>query len=146
MIRSAKSYSIVDHKLLHGKYLHNLSHSAMALYLFLVVVGDQEGKSFYGEKTLVSILRMTPAQLHSAIGELVQAGLIVHQTPYFWVQTIQGGFCERRTDSKSGLSKGSLETQFPADRRQEAWALPEESLKTLFRNLRETIYADKMHG
>jgi len=117
----------------------------MALYLFLVVVGDKEGKSFYGKTTLISILRITPPQLHSSIEELVSADLITHQSPYFWVQSITGGFCERRNDSKNHLSQGNLETQFSANRGAD-WGLPEESLNTLFRNLRKTILAKKAHG
>ena len=46
-MRWAKSYSIVDHGLLHGGYFHRLSHEAPSLYLFLVVVGDRDGKSYY---------------------------------------------------------------------------------------------------
>jgi hypothetical protein len=118
----------------------------MALYLFLVVVGDKEGKSFYGETTLLSILRMTPDLFCSALRELRQCNLVVYQHPYFWVQTIQGGFCEqRRTQQKSGLSQRSREALFPTDAGK-SWDLPKESLQTLFRNLREKISTNKDHG
>ncbi|OGP96081.1 MAG: hypothetical protein A2157_19010 [Deltaproteobacteria bacterium RBG_16_47_11] len=37
-MRWARSYSIIDHQILHGRYLHRLSHESISLYLFLVVV------------------------------------------------------------------------------------------------------------
>jgi len=52
MMRQAKSYSIIDHYLLHGGYLHRLSHEAMVLYLFLALVGDKSGRSFYADATI----------------------------------------------------------------------------------------------
>jgi hypothetical protein len=70
-MRSARSYSIVDHALYHGGYLHRLSHEAMALYLFLLVVGDRDGRSFYGEATLGEILRLGPAALAGAAARAV---------------------------------------------------------------------------
>jgi hypothetical protein len=87
-MRSAKSYSIVDHALYHGGYLHRLSHEAMALYLFLVVVGDREGRSFYGEATLGEILRLGPAALAAARSALLREELIDFRKPYWWVKSL----------------------------------------------------------
>jgi hypothetical protein len=90
-MRRAKSYSIVDHALLHGGYLRRLSHESLILYLFLVVVGDREGRSFYREETIQEILRLTDRQLISARAQLTGEGLIEYRRPYWWVSTIQGG-------------------------------------------------------
>lgn len=87
-MREAKSYSIIDHELLHGGYLSHLSHRALALYLFLAVVGDREGKSYYSESSIGSILRIDPGQLCDAANELAQDGLITHQKPYWYVSTL----------------------------------------------------------
>ncbi|MBF0104599.1 MAG: tyrosine-type recombinase/integrase [Deltaproteobacteria bacterium] len=57
--RWAKSYSIVDHKLLHDGIFQKLSPFALSLYLFLVVVGDRCGKSFYSEIAIRSILKFS---------------------------------------------------------------------------------------
>lgn len=70
-MRRARSYSIVDHQLLNGGYLHRLSHEALALYLFLVVVADRGGKSFWSEKSISQILRMSASeffQSHAGFG------------------------------------------------------------------------------
>jgi len=95
-MRWAKSYSILDHALLHGGYLHRLNHEAIALYLFLVVVSDREGKSFYAEKTIGEILRLSPKALAAAKGELLEAQLISYRAPHFWVRNIEVSHGERR--------------------------------------------------
>lgn len=87
-MRWAKSYSIIDHELLHQGYLHRLSHEAMALYLFLVVVSDREGKSFYNETTIIMILRFSKEIFVQVLKELIDANLIEYRRPYFWVKNI----------------------------------------------------------
>ncbi len=88
MMRWAKSYSIIDHQLLHGGYLHRLSHEAMVLYLFLALVGDISGRSFYADVTITLILRLEMQALHHARLELIKEGLIAYRKPYWRVKTI----------------------------------------------------------
>lgn len=87
-MRWTTSYGIVDHQLLHGRYLHRLSHQALALYLFLVVVADRYGKSFYGDTTIETILRLTTVQLNQARDELVRHLLIDYRRPNWWVKSL----------------------------------------------------------
>lgn len=88
MMRRAKSYSIIDHQLLHGGYLHRLSHEAMVLYLFLALVGDRSGRSFYADLTVTLILRLKGRDLYQARLELIKEGLIDYRKPYWRVKTI----------------------------------------------------------
>lgn len=88
MKRQAKSYSIVDHKLLHGGYLGRLTHQALVLYLFLVVVGDWEGKSFYSTSSIGRILRMGLLEICQGKEELLKAQLIDYKKPYWRVLTL----------------------------------------------------------
>jgi hypothetical protein len=90
-MRWARSFSIVDHMLLHGGYLGRLSHAAMGLYLFLVVVGDREGRSFYSEVRVMEILRLAEETFTAARLELVEEGLIDYRRPYWWVRTLSQG-------------------------------------------------------
>ncbi len=90
-MRHAKSYSIIDHQILHGGYLHRLSHEAMILYLFLVVVGDREGRSFYADTTIMEILRLDNTDLNNARLELEAEGLIYYRWPYWFVRNIKEG-------------------------------------------------------
>jgi len=88
-MRWAKSYSIVDHQLLHLGFFQNLSVEALALYLFLVVVSDRDGKSYYAERTVADILRLSPERYRTARLELTQSGLIDFRCPYFWVKNLR---------------------------------------------------------
>ena len=97
-MRWARSYSIIDHELLHGGYLNRLSHEALILYLFLVVVGDREGRSFYGERTIMDIVRLSDEALTRARIELVGEGLIEYRRPYWWVRTISPGKATTRSN------------------------------------------------
>ena len=87
-MRQARSYGIVDHQLLHGKYLHRLSHKALALYLFLVVVSDREGKNFYADKTVAQILRLSDDQLKDARSSLIRLKLLDYRSPYWWLMSL----------------------------------------------------------
>lgn len=87
-MRWAKSYSIVDHQLLHQGFFKFLSVEALALYLFLVVVADGEGKSYYAERTVSDILRLPPENYSRALKELTLSGLVDFRRPYFWVKNL----------------------------------------------------------
>ena len=96
-MRWARSYSIVDHQLLHGGYCRRLSHQALTLYLFVVVVGDSQGKSFYADPTIGRILRLSDADLALARNALIQEGLITYHKPYWWVNNLSLPQCKRPT-------------------------------------------------
>ena len=83
-MRWARSYSIIDHQILHGRYLHRLSHESMVLYLFLVVVGDRQGRSFYSDRSITEILRLSSPQIHHAREELISESLVTHVHPYIF--------------------------------------------------------------
>ncbi len=87
-MRWARSYSIIDHEILHGGYLYRLCHESMVLYLFLVVVGDREGRSFYAETTIMEILCLSGKELEGACLQLIKEGLIDYRSPYWWVRDI----------------------------------------------------------
>lgn len=89
-MRWAKSYSIVDHQLLHGGYLYRLSHEGMILYLFLVVVGNRKGMSYYADSTIMRIVRLSCEELEGARSQLTKEGLIEYHKPYWWVKNICG--------------------------------------------------------
>ncbi len=60
----------------------------MVLYLFLVVVGDREGRSFYSDQSVSEILRLDSAVLSGARKELITEGLIGYRRPYWEVRQI----------------------------------------------------------
>ncbi len=115
-MRWAKSYSIIDHEILHGGYLHRLSHESMILYLFLVIVADRDGRSFYADTTIEDILRLDNASVNNARIELLKEGLIYYQSPYWWIKNLKGGKTNgRRSKAKDTLSKRCNGTEFSPD-------------------------------
>jgi len=81
-------FSWVDHRLVRERYLERCDHSALALYLFLVTVGDEQGVSYYADATLVRGLSMSTARLSQARGDLVRQGLIAYQRPLYQVLSL----------------------------------------------------------
>jgi hypothetical protein len=58
------------------------------LYLFLAVVGDSGGRSFYSPLSVGKILRMDPGELTQAREELIKERLIAYEQPYWRILTL----------------------------------------------------------
>lgn len=88
-MRRAHQYSIVDHELLHGGYLTHLSLGGMALYLFLTVVGDKNGMSYYSLKTISCFLKLQDEKfIKYYLDEFLKLKLVRYQKPNFWVSEL----------------------------------------------------------
>ncbi len=61
----------------------------MALYLFLVTVGDQQGLSYYSDRSLGSTLSMNLLSLDKSRSELIQAQLIAYRKPLYQVLSLE---------------------------------------------------------
>lgn len=83
-----KSFSWIDHRLVRERHIERLSHGAMALYLFLVCVGDRQGLSYYSDQSLVDKLKMEAAVLDHARSELIAADLVAWQQPIYQVLSL----------------------------------------------------------
>lgn len=106
-MRWAKSYSIIDHELLHGGYLHRLRHESIILYLFLVVVGDRDGRSYYAETTVMDILRLGKRELDAARLQLTEEGLLIeYRRPYWRVLDIPVRRCHGGATAEDTVSAG----------------------------------------
>jgi hypothetical protein len=68
----------VDHRLVREHYAERCSHGALALYLFLVVVSDGEGVSWWSERNLSLRLGMDADRLRQARAELEAADLVAY--------------------------------------------------------------------
>lgn len=103
-MREAASYGIVDRRLLFDRYLNRMSHKGMALYLFLILAADREGRSFYGDRSIAETLNLSPADIDGARRELIDAGLIDYRRPYFWVKTLSASRIRSCSTAKSSGS------------------------------------------
>jgi len=67
------------------------------LYLFLVTVGDAEGLSYYGDKSIMQRLSMDPNALQNARNNLVQNGMIAWQEPLYQVLSLDISHTAKRS-------------------------------------------------
>ena len=75
--RIPKRFSWLDHRLVRRNYLKQCSTDALALYLFLVTVGDCEGLSYYHDESIERYLNFsTSSSVNSCREELISAGLL----------------------------------------------------------------------
>ncbi len=80
-----KQFSWVDQRLVRDLHTGRLSHSACALYLFLVTVADVRGLSYYADFSVCRRLSMSQSDLHKARKELLQHALLAYQRPLYQV-------------------------------------------------------------
>jgi hypothetical protein len=83
------SFSWVDRRFLGDGYLEQLSHEATLLYFFLVTVSDAQGLSFYGDRRIETLLKMSEDILDRARGALIDIGLIAYRPPLYQVLDIK---------------------------------------------------------
>jgi len=115
--RVPKQFSWVDHRLVRDKHLCGLSHRSLALYLFLVTVGDADGMSYYSDGAIERYLELDAATLAHTRAELRQAGLLAFRRPLYQVLSLEGSsyrtpavLCESSAPRSSGelASLGNL--------------------------------------
>ncbi|MFQ5842793.1 MAG: hypothetical protein ACE5I8_10185 [Thermodesulfobacteriota bacterium] len=81
-------FSWVDHRLVRDRYLESCTHAAAALYLFLVTVADSQGLSYYSDPSIRTRLSMDALTLEGARRNLIEAGLIAYQKPFYQVLSL----------------------------------------------------------
>lgn len=82
-------FSWVDHRLVRDRYIERCDAPALALYLFLVTVGDAQGLSYYGDASVARHLSLDRATLVRARQGLIQAGLIAYEPPLYQVLALE---------------------------------------------------------
>ena len=89
-----KTFSWLDHRLVRDQYIDRLTHPEAALYLFLVIVADAQGLSYYAERTISQRLDMDPVMIQEARSGLIRTGLIAYQKPLYQVLALDGNRCD----------------------------------------------------
>jgi len=84
-----RQFSWIDQRLVRDGHIRNRSPQALALYLLLCSVADAQGTSYYSDTTTGKLLSFSSAQLREARAELVTAGLIAHQSPFYQVLSLE---------------------------------------------------------
>jgi hypothetical protein len=82
------SFSWVDHRLITGGFLADLSSVEILLYLFLVAVSDRFGISFYHQDKIASLLKIDLASLGKAREGLIQRSLLAYEPPLYQILSL----------------------------------------------------------
>lgn len=73
------SFAWIDHRLLRNGYLQVMTHEDLALYLFLVLVADRKGVSFYRKEKICDAVSLDFRQFEVAKDRLVGLKLIAFE-------------------------------------------------------------------
>ena len=83
--RLPRSFSWLDHRLARSGHLKKCGSDALAVYLFLVIVGDADGLSYYSDASMCVLLPLTEEKVPAARKNLINVGLIVYEPPLYQV-------------------------------------------------------------
>lgn len=76
-------FSWLDQRLVTAQHLRECSRSAQALYLFLAVVSDAEGLSYYSDKSIGIHLAISREELLAARRCLIERSLLLFERPLY---------------------------------------------------------------
>jgi hypothetical protein len=86
-----RQFSWIDQRLVRNRHIQGPTPRALALYLFLCTVADAEGLSYYSDASAGALLACSGSELRAARAELVAAGLIAYQSPFYQVLGLEPG-------------------------------------------------------
>ena len=79
------SFAFIPHRFLSGGFLASLSREELRLYFLLVVAADKHGLSYYGGKSICSLLQVSEDEYSSARDQLIARDLIAFDGTLFQV-------------------------------------------------------------
>lgn len=86
--RLPEGFGWVDHRLVRENLIENFSAESLALYLFLLTVGDENGVSWYSDASICKRLKsldLTISSLKILRNELIAGELIAYRKPHYQV-------------------------------------------------------------
>lgn len=92
------SFGWIEHRFVRDGFLEGLRHPEALLYVFLAIVADERGISFYAQDRIRQLLGIPYAHtLQSAINELVDRDLLAYSSGIFQVLDLppSGGLYDR---------------------------------------------------
>ena len=85
---TGKSFCFIPHRFLTDGFLQLLTRHELALYLFLVLASDKCGLSYYGDKSICSLLSLKEQDYLFARSCLIHKDLIVYDGTLFQVLSL----------------------------------------------------------
>ena len=84
-----RQFSWIDQRLVRDRHIQGRSPEALALYLLLCTVADAQGASYYSDATAGKLLALSSTRLREARSELIAAGLIAYDAPFYQVLSLE---------------------------------------------------------
>jgi hypothetical protein len=88
----AGSFAFIEHRFLREGFFQCLNHHELLLYLFLVLVADRKGLSYYSYDKICTLLRMSVDEYILARDALIEKDLIAFDGHLFQVLSLPQGF------------------------------------------------------
>ena len=82
------SFAFIEHKFLRHGFWTSLEHRELLLYLFLVLVSDRQGLSYYGYDRICTLLGIPLDHFIAARDSLIQRDLIAFDGTLFQVLSL----------------------------------------------------------
>ncbi len=79
------SFAFIEHRFLHDGFWADLDHHPLLLYIFLVIVSDRHGLSYYSYDKILTLLRLTLDEYILARDILIDKRLIAFDGRLFQV-------------------------------------------------------------
>ena len=79
------SFAFIPHRFLTDGFMKRLGPGELLLYLFLVLVSDAYGLSYYGDKAICRLLKLDASDLKQLRQVLMDEDLIVYEAPLYQV-------------------------------------------------------------
>ena len=82
------SFAFIEHRFLRDGFWSSLDHKELLLYLFLVMVGDRRGISFYCYDRICNLLEVSVDDYILARNTLIKKDLIAFDGKFFQVLSL----------------------------------------------------------
>lgn len=82
------SFAFIEHRFLRDGFFASLDHHELLLYVFLIIVGDRRGMSFYSYDKICTLLRVSVDEYIAARNSLIEKDLIAFDGRFFQVLSL----------------------------------------------------------
>ena len=110
------SFAFIEHRFLQDGFWNSLDHHQLLLYLFLVIVADRNGLSYYSYDKICTLLRISVDEYILARNALIAQNLIAFDGYLFQVLSLPEKVT--RPISKTLKTQAQMERHDPATIRQ----------------------------
>jgi len=101
-------FSFIPHRFLTDGFLTTLSQKEILLYLFLILVSDRNGLSFYSYDSICSLLQITADQYIDARNALIKKDLIAFDGTVFQILDLPKKLIKISVPQKDALTVEQL--------------------------------------